>query len=169
MGTLQIRIDDEMKNKAAELYDSMGLDLSSAVRMFLKKSISVNGIPFVPGDRAEVMPVNKKKRYTVSVGLDDKDEKLQKIQTERALRLVTSCCKGYGAAFSSYLQDGGYIHDSGEYVLEKSVCIVFIDPDRNMIEEIAKDLCAFMNQESVLVTVEDIECFSISENLPEMK
>ena len=41
----------------------------------------------------------KKKRYTISVGLNDKDEKVQKIQTEKIVRLVTHCCKGYGMAF----------------------------------------------------------------------
>lgn len=63
------------------------------------------------------------------------------------------------------MQDGGYIHDNGTYVLEKSVCIVFIDPDEQLIEEVAKDLCAFMNQESVMVTVEEVECYFVSESI----
>ena len=107
----------------------------------------------------------KKKRFTISVGLNDKDEKSQKIQTERVLRLVMHCCRGYSMAFSSYLQDGGYIHDNGEYVLEKSVCIVLIDPEPTLIEELARDLCAFLNQESVMVTTEEIECRFISESI----
>lgn len=111
------------------------------------------------------MSRNKKKRYTISVGFLDKDEKKQKAQTEQLLRLVSNCCKSYSMAFSSYLQDGGYFYDNGEYILEKSVCIVFIDPDENMVEEIAKDLCAFMNQESVMITVEDVECYFISESI----
>lgn len=108
---------------------------------------------------------NKRKRYTVSVGLNDKDEKTQKIQTEKILSLVKKCCKSYGLAFSCYLQDGGYIHDNGEYLLEKSLCLVFIDPDEKMIDEIGKDLCAFLNQESVLVTVDEIQCYYISESI----
>lgn len=43
---LQIRIDDELKAQATVVYDQLGLDLSSAIRMFLKKSVVVNGIPF---------------------------------------------------------------------------------------------------------------------------
>lgn len=43
---LQIRIDDELKAQATAVYDQLGLDLSSAIRMFLKKSVVVNGIPF---------------------------------------------------------------------------------------------------------------------------
>lgn len=110
---------------------------------------------------------SRKKRYTITVGLKDKNEKEQKIQTEQILRLVNHCCKGYGLAFSCFLQDGGYICDNRDYVMEKSVCIVFIDPDENLIEEIGKDLCAFMNQESVLVTVDEIEFYFISESIRE--
>ena len=43
---LQIRIDDDLKNNAAEVFDSIGLDLSTAIRMFLNKSILINGLPF---------------------------------------------------------------------------------------------------------------------------
>ena len=43
---LQIRIDDDLKNNAAEVFDSIGLDLSTAIRMFLNKSILLNGLPF---------------------------------------------------------------------------------------------------------------------------
>lgn len=43
---LQIRIDDDMKNNAAQVFDGIGLDLSTAIRMFLNKSIMTNGLPF---------------------------------------------------------------------------------------------------------------------------
>ena len=43
---LQIRIDEDLKNNAAEVFDSIGLDLSTAIRMFLNKSILINGLPF---------------------------------------------------------------------------------------------------------------------------
>lgn len=43
---LQVRIDNDLKKQAAELYESLGIDLSTAIRMFLKRSIMVNGVPF---------------------------------------------------------------------------------------------------------------------------
>ena len=43
---VQVRIDDELKNQAAAVYDALGIDLSTAVRMFLKRSVMVNGVPF---------------------------------------------------------------------------------------------------------------------------
>ena len=46
MAILQVRVDDDLKNLATALYNEIGIDISTAVRMFLKKSIVVGGIPF---------------------------------------------------------------------------------------------------------------------------
>ena len=43
---LQVRVDDEIKNKASEIFNALGIDLSTAVRIFLLKSIAVGDIPF---------------------------------------------------------------------------------------------------------------------------
>lgn len=43
---VQVRIDDELKQQATAVYDALGIDLSTAVRMFLKRSVMVNGVPF---------------------------------------------------------------------------------------------------------------------------
>ncbi|MGT2739286.1 type II toxin-antitoxin system RelB/DinJ family antitoxin [Streptococcus pantholopis] len=47
MTTITFKVDDEMKKEATELYKSMGLDLSSALRLFLKQSLVTRSIPFV--------------------------------------------------------------------------------------------------------------------------
>ena len=46
MANLQIRLNDELKAKADELFASLGFDTSTAVRMFLTASIENNGLPF---------------------------------------------------------------------------------------------------------------------------
>lgn len=43
---IQIRVDDDLKAKAAAVYDELGIDLPTAIRMFLKRSVVVNGVPF---------------------------------------------------------------------------------------------------------------------------
>ncbi len=43
---VQVRVDETLKKDVAELYESMGIDLSTAVRIFFKKSLQENGIPF---------------------------------------------------------------------------------------------------------------------------
>ena len=44
--TIQVRVDDELKDSADSLFSSLGLDTSTAVRMFLVASIDAGGIPF---------------------------------------------------------------------------------------------------------------------------
>ena len=46
MAILQVRLDNELKNQATAIYNELGIDLSTAVRIFLLKSIAVGGIPF---------------------------------------------------------------------------------------------------------------------------
>ena len=43
---LQIRIDEDLKKEASNLFEQLGLDISSAVRMFLKRAVLESGIPF---------------------------------------------------------------------------------------------------------------------------
>lgn len=48
MGTslVQVRVDDDVKAQAAAIYEELGIDISTAVRMFLKRTIIENGLPF---------------------------------------------------------------------------------------------------------------------------
>jgi len=43
---LQTRVDVETKKEAEELFDSLGLDTTTAIRLFLKQSINQQRIPF---------------------------------------------------------------------------------------------------------------------------
>jgi DNA-damage-inducible protein J len=44
--TIQIRVDGQTKNAVETLFDSLGLDTSTAVRMFFKAAIDAGGLPF---------------------------------------------------------------------------------------------------------------------------
>ena len=46
MANLQVRVDDTLKAEADRLFASIGLDTSTAVRVFLKQSVLRGGIPF---------------------------------------------------------------------------------------------------------------------------
>lgn len=43
---IQIRVDDQLKREVTDIYEQLGLDLPTAIRMFLKKSVATRGIPF---------------------------------------------------------------------------------------------------------------------------
>ena len=43
---VQIRVDEKLKDDVSAVYENLGLDLSTAVRIFFKRSVAENGIPF---------------------------------------------------------------------------------------------------------------------------
>ena len=45
--SMNIRMDSEVKRQAQELFAKFGLDMTTAVNMFLRQSIRQQGIPFV--------------------------------------------------------------------------------------------------------------------------
>lgn len=50
MANLQIRVDDALKQQAQTVVQSMGIDLSGAVRIFLTQLVKENGFPFIPSN-----------------------------------------------------------------------------------------------------------------------
>jgi DNA-damage-inducible protein J len=61
MATIQIRVDDNTKAAADSLFSSLGLDTSTAVRMFISASLEYGGIPF-PVKRADARKPNAELR-----------------------------------------------------------------------------------------------------------
>ena len=43
---VQARVDKELKKEVSEIYEALGMDLPTAIRMFLVRSKLVRGIPF---------------------------------------------------------------------------------------------------------------------------
>jgi len=43
---VQVRVDEELKAQAAAICENLGIDLNTAIRMFLKRTVLQNGIPF---------------------------------------------------------------------------------------------------------------------------
>ena len=44
--TIQIRVDDELKQKSDTLFRELGTDTTSAIRIFLTQAVANNGFPF---------------------------------------------------------------------------------------------------------------------------
>lgn len=110
---------------------------------------------------------NQKTRMTetkIYIGLNDATTKEQLFDTEKYMSVLKYVCHSYHVAFSVNVEEGGYFHDDGEYTEETSFVLVLINTDQKIIHEIAKDLCSFFNQESVLITENHIEGYFISGN-----
>ena len=43
---INIRVDGDVKNKAQDLFAALGMDMTTAVNIFLRQVIRTNGIPF---------------------------------------------------------------------------------------------------------------------------
>ena len=46
ISVMQVRVDNELRTQATAVYEELGIDLPTAIRMFLKRSVAVNGVPF---------------------------------------------------------------------------------------------------------------------------
>lgn len=78
MTTLNIRIDENLKNKASKAFASMGLDMSSAVKLFLHQSVLEQRMPF------EIRTVNGYTRAEEDEMLKERDQLMRDIQSGKA-------------------------------------------------------------------------------------
>ncbi|MCL1975033.1 MAG: type II toxin-antitoxin system RelB/DinJ family antitoxin [Firmicutes bacterium] len=46
---INVRTDAELKMQAKMIFESIGLDLSTAVNLFLKQTVKANNLPFIVG------------------------------------------------------------------------------------------------------------------------
>ena len=61
----QVRIDEELKKQSMELFAQLGIDMSSAMNMFLKQCGMRGGLPFaveIPQYRSEVLEAMEEAR-----------------------------------------------------------------------------------------------------------
>ena len=111
------------------------------------------------------MRKNLTKQTSIYVGLNDAETGIQKFDTELYRSILRNVCKNYGVAFSTHEIKGGYFHEDGRYTEENTLVIMLMDTPEETVIEIAKDLCAFFNQESVMVTNSPASVFFISERI----
>ena len=101
----------------------------------------------------------------IYVGLNDSVTKKQEHDTKTFVDILKEVCKHYQVAFTFSLSRGGYIHEDGEYTEETTLVISLIDTEPEIVNEIAKDLCVFFHQESVLITEDRVRAYFVSENI----
>ena len=95
MAIIQFRVSDQLKDEATELYKKLGLDLSSAIRMFLVRSVEVKGIPFSTVLSAEPFKATEAVKIMDEIGermkklgldkmtMDEIDEEIRLARAER--------------------------------------------------------------------------------------
>lgn len=108
MAIIQFRVDDDLKTEATDVFAKLGLDLSFAMRMFLKRSVAVGGVPFpmVPEQDAHQASVARslmlemqdvsKQNGNSEMTLDEINEKIDSVRHKKRARLLGNvlfaCC-----------------------------------------------------------------------------
>ena len=105
------------------------------------------------------------KETKIYVGLNDSETQEQKFETAKYVRILKNVCCSYHVPFSVSMAQGGYMHKNGQYTEELTLVLSFIDVPGETIDEIARDLCVFFHQESVLITEDRIRAYYIKEAL----
>ena len=57
---INIRVDGDVKNRAQDVFSALGMDMTTAVNIFLRQAIRKNGIPF---DLVAEMPQRKNRQF----------------------------------------------------------------------------------------------------------
>ena len=92
-------------------------------------------------------------RYTLTIGLFDKDTKRQKISTDIAIRIVSDIVVtviGYGTIHTG---NGIYTHAAGAIVIEPSI-VFFVDGEKDLKDKVvnlAWSIKKALNQESIML------------------
>ena len=98
-------------------------------------------------------------KYTLSIGLNDKDTKTQKIKTSRAFKIVGDILQDNGLDFTTYEAHGGYTHENGERVQETTIRAELLEFDtsiKDLIIKASKDIKKALNQESIALEYQNV-------------
>lgn len=81
MANINIRVDEKLKKQSQKMFQELGLDMSSAIKMFLQQTVHEKGLPFRPTrdpdeivkqlDREVAYALKHGKRYSSAKELHD--------------------------------------------------------------------------------------------------
>ena len=97
-------------------------------------------------------------KYTLYIGLNDKDTKIQKVNTLEAYKIIENVLLGYNVEGATIFEAKGiYKHESGEYVTENTLRIELLFVDKATVKKVVEDIKRILNQESIAVQFEKVE------------
>lgn len=96
-------------------------------------------------------------KFTLYLGLNDKNTKKQEINTIEAYKIVNNVVNNYCDGATIYECQGIYKHDNGTIVFEKTLKIELMFVDRLTVVSLVKDLKEIFNQESIVLQKEIVE------------
>lgn len=111
---------------------------------------TVSGIHGIEGDRDNRYdPVEK---YTIYIGLNDKDTYAQIISTEDGIRMVNEICSRYVDGYTMQTAKGGWVDEKQILTEENTLIYSFYGVTDEQITQIMDDVLKELNQNAILIT-----------------
>ena len=95
-------------------------------------------------------------KYTLYIGLNDKDTKRQEIDTIEAFKLVQRELVKKTGGGTIYNATGIYTHDNGEIVIEPTLRVEIFHDSKSDVKELAGTFKMLLNQESIIIQTENV-------------
>lgn len=95
-------------------------------------------------------------KYTLYMGLNDKETKRQMVSTLEAYKIVSNLVSQMFDGGTIYEADGVYKHDDGTIVIEKTLKIELLFAEQKDVKDFCETLKRVFNQESIAVQREEI-------------
>lgn len=96
------------------------------------------------------------KKFTLYLGLNDKDTKVQEVSTIEAYKIVSNLISADFDGGTIYEARGIYKHDNGTIVTETTLRIELLFADASQVHTLCNTLKKMFNQESIAVQEEVI-------------
>lgn len=96
------------------------------------------------------------KKFTLYLGLNDKDTKVQQISTLEAYKIVSNLISSDFGGGTIFEAKGIYKHEDGAIVTETTLRIELLFAEELQVKELVNTLKKLFNQESVAVQQEVI-------------
>lgn len=96
-------------------------------------------------------------KFTMYVGLNDKDTKQQEIKTEDAMKVVSKVVGDN----TMQIVHGHYTHDNGEQVDETTLKVELLFKEFDEVKLYCQDLKRLLNQESIALSREPMNSILI--------
>ena len=98
------------------------------------------------------------KKYTLYIGLNDKDSKKQEISTKKAINTIVSMVVSNNLNGCTISQSiGYYLHDDNiSLVVENSIKLELFTSSLKAVKSLISQLKTSLNQESIIYQVESI-------------
>lgn len=101
------------------------------------------------------------KKYTLYVGLNDKDKKQQQISTIEAYKITNNILLAYTNGATIFEANGIYKHEDGTFTIEKTLRIELLFVTEETVQKIVADLKQALNQETIAIQKEAVNSYLI--------